>query len=105
MAREFAGNFYRSPAWRKVRKAYIASVNGLCERCMKENKYVPGWIVHHKVHLNPSNINDPSVTLSWSNLEYLCQDCHNKEHHSKEELIEDGLMFDEYGDLVQSEME
>lgn len=25
-----------------------------------------------------------SVTLCWDNLEALCQDCHNKEHHKQE---------------------
>ena len=42
--------------------------------------YVPGEIVHHKIALTPDNINDPSVSLSWDNLELLCRDCHGKEH-------------------------
>lgn len=24
-----------------------------------------------------------AITLCWDNLEALCQDCHNKEHHAK----------------------
>ena len=47
---------------------------------------VPGYIVHHKCYLTPETIKDPSITLNWSNLEYLCHDCHNKEHF-KEEYI------------------
>ena len=38
-------------------------------------------VVHHRTYLTPKNINDPSITLNWDNLEALCQDCHNKEHH------------------------
>ena len=28
-------------------------------------------------------LNTGSITLCWDNLEALCQDCHNKEHHAK----------------------
>ena len=30
--------------------------------------------------LTPDNINDPAVSLSWSNLRLLCRDCHAKRH-------------------------
>lgn len=40
----------------------------------------PGEIVHHKVHLTPDSINDPTVALSWDNLELLCRTCHAKAH-------------------------
>ncbi len=95
MAKEFAKAFYKSKAWQKCRAAYIQSVFGLCEKCRR-----PGWIVHHKELLTPANINDPTVTLAWENLEYLCQDCHNREHGLNSTA--DGLMFDEYGDLVEA---
>ena len=72
--------FYKTSAWLKCRDGYIKSVGGLCERCLKNNKIVPGYIVHHKIRLDGWNINDPSITLNWDNLEYLCIDCHNKEH-------------------------
>jgi 5-methylcytosine-specific restriction endonuclease McrA len=72
--------FYKTSAWLKCRAAYIKSVGGLCERCLKDGKIVPGYIVHHKCYLNATNIQDPSITLNWDNLEYLCHDCHNKEH-------------------------
>lgn len=80
MARDFAQAFYNSDAWDATRKAYRKSVGGLCERCLKEGRYTPGVIVHHKVHLNPANINDAAVALSWENLELLCRDCHAAEH-------------------------
>ncbi len=72
--------FYKTAAWLKCREAYIKSVGGLCERCLAEGKIVPGYIVHHKIHLNPFNVTDPSITLNWNNLEYLCLECHNQEH-------------------------
>lgn len=83
MARDFAQAFYNSDAWDATRKAYRKSVGGLCERCLKEGRYTPGVIVHHKVHLNPANINDAAVALSWENLELLCRDCHAAEHSKR----------------------
>lgn len=94
MAKEWAEPFYKSKAWRKCRHAYFIYRHGLCERCGR-----PGDIVHHKIHLNPSNINNPNVTLNFDNLELLCIDCHNKEHSTKSPVA-DGLMFDEEGNLV-----
>ena len=80
MARAFARGFYHSKAWKSTRKAYFDSVKGLCERCLSRGVYVKGEIVHHKEHLSPANINDPSVTLGFDNLELLCRDCHAREH-------------------------
>lgn len=95
MAKEFAKAFYRSKEWKKCRNGYIKSVYSLCERCNK-----PGYILHHKILLTPQNINDSSVTLNWDNLEYLCQECHNKEHFEKYSGIKQGLGFDDEGNLI-----
>lgn len=79
MAREFAKAFYASAAWRKCRAAYIAGRKaidgGMCESCHAR----PGYIVHHKVELSPSNINDPDIALGHGNLKFDCHACHNKE--------------------------
>ena len=97
MAREFAKAFYASKEWLHCRAAYIEHVHGLCERCHR-----PGFIVHHKIYLTQENIDDPDVTLSFDNLEYLCLDCHNREHGSADySSVKDGLYFDEFGDLRQ----
>ena len=96
MAKEYAKKFYNSKAWKDCRAAYIKSVFGLCERCM-----APGRIVHHIQYITPENINDPNITLSFDNLEYLCQDCHNKEHHASELNTMDGLRFDRNGFVVK----
>ena len=58
----------------------MKSVSGLCERCLARGLYVPGEIVHHKVHITPENITDENITLSFKNLELLCRDCHADEH-------------------------
>ena len=75
MAKEWAKAFYNSPAWKKCRWTFMDTKHWTCERCSN-----PAQITHHKEYLTPLNINNPKVTLSWSNLEALCQDCHNKEH-------------------------
>lgn len=101
MAREFAKAFYSSAAWKKCRAAYIShrqSVDGgLCEECHDR----AGYIVHHKTELTPENIGNPDVTLSFSNLKYVCLDCHNREHGYCAEDI--GLVrycFTADGDIV-----
>lgn len=82
--KEYAKSFYTSKAWKETRSAYIKQVNGLCERCRAAGEFVPGKIVHHKKYITPKNISDPRITLSFGNLELLCEDCHNKEHKRKE---------------------
>lgn len=101
MAKEFAKKFYNSKVWRLCRKAYIESVNGLCELCAKKGKCTPGFIVHHKIELTPTNINDPNVALNFDNLEYDCLDCHNRLTMTKHNCAADGLMFDENGNLIE----
>lgn len=76
--------FYHTSAWIKCRDAYIKSVNGLCERCLAKGITRPGYIVHHRTHLCPENVHDPNYLLAWSNLEYLCQECHNQEHFANQ---------------------
>lgn len=90
---EFAEKLYKSKAWQKCRKAYIAKVGGLCECCLAHGIYTPGEIVHHRIHLNPSNVSDPEVALSFKNLELLCRECHGKEHGK----IEKRFKVDELG--------
>ena len=52
----------------------------MCERCLAHGLYIPGEIVHHKIHLTPENISDPNVSLNFDNLELLCRNCHADEH-------------------------
>lgn len=102
IAKEFSISFYKSKAWLDCRDGYIQSAHGLCERCLDKGIVKPGYIVHHKELLTPENINNPYVTLNWDKLEYVCQDCHNKEHHGNDhEVVREGLTFDEKGELVE----
>jgi 5-methylcytosine-specific restriction enzyme A len=96
MAKDYAKRFYNSKAWKECRAGYINHVHGLCERCSS-----PGKIVHHKEYITPENINDPLITLNWSNLEYVCQDCHNREHMELYSPVREGLFFDSDGNLIQ----
>lgn len=96
MAREFAKSFYNSSAWKKCSRAYRKSKYNICERCGK-----PGDIVHHKIYLNPNNINDPNITLNWDYLELVCIDCHNHEHMNKYDALQQGLCFDSEGNLIK----
>lgn len=82
--RDFAKQFYKSPAWQNCREAYAKSVGGLCERCYAKGLIVPGEIVHHVTPLTPENIDDPDVALSWDNLELVCRDCHGDSHRGFE---------------------
>lgn len=93
--KEFARDFYFSPAWRKTRTAYMKSVGGLCEVCLAKGIVRPGEIVHHKVHLSPDNISDENVSLSWDNLQCVCRDCHAR-LHGEEKRFE----LDEYGRVI-----
>ena len=80
--------FYVSGKWRKCRTEYAKSVGNLCERCRKRGIINPGTKkqpleTHHKIRLTDENINDPSITLNWNNLELLCKDCHDEERQRK----------------------
>lgn len=75
--------FYNSQAWKNCRNGYAKSRRYLCERCLARGLTVPGEIVHHKKHLTPESITDPTVALSWDNLQLLCRDCHGEMHKAK----------------------
>ncbi len=81
MAKEFAKTFYSSSRWKKCRDTFIQNRmledGGLCQECKEQL----GYIVHHKEHLTPENINNPNVTLNESNLEWVCKECHDKLHN------------------------
>lgn len=81
--KEYAERFYKSKAWQACRDAYARSRGGLCEECLRQGRYTPGEIVHHKVHITPGNIHQPEVTLNFENLELLCRECHAKQHGAR----------------------
>lgn len=89
----WAVRFYNSDDWKDTRETFLQSKDYICERCGE-----PAKIAHHKIWLTEKNINDVSITLCWDNLEALCQDCHNKEHHKKEKKMR--YRFDKDGNIL-----
>lgn len=92
--------FYKSKAWQQCRAGYIAYRRGLdggmCEICQE----VPGYIVHHKQHITPHNANNPDITLSWDNLQYVCKHCHDVEHGYCEQSKPSRVTFDTEGNPI-----
>lgn len=80
MARSIEESFYKTREWKQTSKQYKKSVNGLCEICLSKGFVVPAVIVHHKIHLNKNNVENPNISLSFDNLQAVCLDCHNKIH-------------------------
>ena len=93
--------FYTTWTWRKCRKSFLESRGKLCEDCLKEGIVNPGskeqpLEVHHKIPITDDNINDPSVTLNWDNLEAVC-----KRHHDlKKERKAKRWRVDEFGNVT-----
>ena len=92
----FNYEFYTTAEWKKTKNAYRKAVGGLCERCLKKGLVVAGEIGHHKIHLTPENITDPTVALDWNNLELLCRACHADEH----QRLKKRYTFDEFGHVL-----
>lgn len=99
-SRRIGDKIYQTVAWRKLRQYYYGKVHGICERCGE-----PGDVVHHKIHIDESNVNDPNITMSEDNLELLCHTCHNREHKQVHEPLRDGFSFDANGELQYEDME
>ena len=74
--------FYKSKAWQDCRDSVIKSKGGLCERCLKKGEVVPAEIAHHIKELDDVNVHNPSIALSWDNLEALCR-LHHAEAHGR----------------------
>lgn len=107
--------FYKTKAWFKCATGYRKHVLDICERCDRacyrknDKRYIDAkqrgedvrfGIVHHKIHLNDTNINDPYISLDWNNLELLCVDCHNKEHMQKNIEVREDITFDSEGRVI-----
>lgn len=95
MAKDFAKDFYQSNNWKKARDYVLSKYHYLCQKCKER----PAEIVHHIIWLNPTNINDPVITLGEGNLMPVCRECHAIIHEGVSPTAE-GLFFDENGDLM-----
>ena len=83
MSRGLQAEFYSSKVWQECREAYKKKAGGLCEVCKSKGIITAGVIVHHKKHINSSNVKDPNITLNFDNLMLVCEKCHGKEHGKK----------------------
>ena len=103
-------DFYNSKAWKRVRKTVWLKQNLLCNRCHKPvyvdklSEWIPKrdrrtGIVHHKEYLTDVNVYDDNISLNEENLEGICKECHEKEHH-KDVSTRENYMFDENGNLI-----
>ena len=80
----YAEAFYSSKAWQHTRDAYRKYRRNLCEVCLAKGVITPAEIVHHKIELTPENITDPSITLSFDNLQCVCRECHAVAHGARQ---------------------
>lgn len=92
--------FYQNSAWVRCRKAYIASVGGICERCRSKGILNAGRVVHHITELTPQNYTDPAIAYGFDNLMLLCQACHEEVHRGKKRYV-----WDKDGRLVETATE
>ena len=78
LMKDFARKFYNSKKWKCCRSSFIAErINadgGLCQVCHERT----GYIVHHKITLDSSNISKPEIALNHDNLMYVCKECHDE---------------------------
>ena len=76
--------FYKRKEWRRKRKQILRRDNYDCQRCKREGEQAQATCVHHKKHLDKH----PELALIDSNLESLCDICHNIEHPEKLKRVE-----------------
>lgn len=100
MAKEFSKAFYKSKAWKNTREYIFKRDNGLCQDCLEKGRITPGKEVHHIKFLEPNNMDNTDITLGERNLRLLCKECHHR-RHCNNNSTDDGLMFDEFGNLVE----
>ena len=104
-------DFYHSKAWKNTKKNIWLKQNLLCNRCHKPvyvdgiSEWLPKYkrrtgIVHHKIWLDEKNIYDDNISLGEENLEGICKECHEKEHHPDVANRKE-YAFDENGNLIK----
>lgn len=72
--------FYNSKTiWRPKRADILKRDNYECQECKKVGKYSAATTVHHIKHLKEY----PYLALIDSNLESVCNECHNSLHPEK----------------------
>lgn len=69
--------FYHSREWLAVRLQALIRDHYLCQECFRQKKITPADMVHHKKPVKPYW----HLRLVASNLESLCNSCHNRMDH------------------------
>lgn len=67
-------SFYKSRQWKMIREVVKTRDNGLCVQCLRNGRIRAGKIVDH---IEPLKVSWEKRLL-LTNLQYLCQQCHNK---------------------------
>lgn len=105
MAREFAKTFYKSKEWEQVREYCLKRDHYMCTT---PGCYNPAEEVHHVIHLDAENVNDPKISLNPGNLVSLCRACHFEAHRGEHgqgrkahEADNNPYRFDENGYIVR----
>lgn len=68
--------FYKSREWMQLRLQALERDNYECQECKRKGKYRKAQCVHHLKEVKVV----PTLALTLSNLESLCNSCHNKMH-------------------------
>ena len=88
---------YNTKRWKKFRRAYFASKNGICEICG-----APGEVVHHIEELTLDNYLDPFVVYAEENVQLVCWSCHEKTKTKSGIPIRADIAFDADGNVVRT---
>ncbi|MGI6042125.1 MAG: HNH endonuclease [Candidatus Alectryocaccobium sp.] len=75
--------FYVSAEWRTLATAARVQQHNECQRCKARGYYKACEIVHHKRYVKKF----PQLALDPDNLECLCKECHEEEHHKNEKPL------------------
>lgn len=96
MAKSWAKAFYNSRAWQTARRIALKRDHYTCHDC-----YARASEVHHIQELTPDNINDPHISLNPDNLVSYCHACHTKITQGDTGDLNDGLCFDDNGQVIE----
>ncbi|EMG27527.1 HNH endonuclease [Listeria fleischmannii] len=94
-ARDKLDQLYSNKRWRKVREIVLKRDYYLCQVCKREGRIIEGKTVHHIIELRE----DESLAYELSNLETVCDACHNRLHperngsQPKKKLSKDVIRF------------